>query len=297
MLVNNEADQLLVVVFARALAKYCKDELGPFCRLEFIECMDELENINGSTATVLYLMDYTSSTHIHNIEYIRNKFSDNLFYVVTTSLSIPLLHHSIHIGVNDLYLFPLSETDRNYIVTSSRKTNEQEADKTNSNVPWVINSRNTAPIVKENPIWSLLNSIERDFANGPSLQDLSNDIHLSPSRLCHMFKDVCGITYSNYLICRKLEESERLLTLDANSITTISYQLGFSNPSHFCRSFKEHYNITPNSFAQGNRDLDQSLIYKRYQRLRTEILPNMLAEKKQTKAVVKNRKHGVLTGS
>lgn len=229
-------------------------------------------------------MDYTSSTHLHNIEYIRNKFSDNIFYVITTSLSIPLLHQSIHIGVNDLFLFPFSESDKTYINQSLNNKRDQQPLRNR------VDTNLGLSLTKENPVWSLLNVIERDFSIGPALQDLSNDIHLSPSRLCHMFKDLCGINYSNYLTCRKLEEAERLLSLGNTSITTIAYQLGFSNPSHFCRSFKEHYNVTPNSYAQGNRDLLQSKVYKRYQRLRTELLPNMIANEKNNQASVQRKR-------
>ncbi|WOH39201.1 AraC family transcriptional regulator [Thalassotalea fonticola] len=269
---NKKVNTLLLVSFDLVLAKHCKEELSPFCKLESIYSMDELELSIDLPGAIIYLMDYTSATHLHNIEYIRNKFSDSLLFVVSSAVSIPLLHQSLHLGVNDLFLFPFSEQDKlSLICTIKNKTDiicfSEELEN--------AQSLTCEQIDKENPISSLLNIIERDFAKGPSLQDLSHNIHLSPSRLCHMFKDLCGLTYSHYLLCRKLEESERLLSQSNSSVTTISYQMGFSNPSHFCRSFKEHFNITPNSYAHGNRDLIHSATYLRYQRLRSELIPNM----------------------
>lgn len=271
---NKKADLLLLVSFDQVLAKHCKEELSPFCELESLYSMDDLESSIDLPAAIIYLMDYTSATHLHNIEFIRRKFTDSLFFVVTTAVSIPLLHQSLHLGVDDVFLFPFSEQDKHSLICTLKNktdincfTEELES----------AQSLTCEQFDRESPISSLLNIIERDFAKGPSLQDLSHNIHLSPSRLCHMFKDLCGLTYSHYLLCRKLEESERLLSKNNSSVTTIAYQMGFSNPSHFCRSFKEHFNITPNSYAHGNRELTQSSIYMRYQRLRSELIPNMAA--------------------
>ncbi|WNC73312.1 AraC family transcriptional regulator [Thalassotalea psychrophila] len=269
---NKKAAVLLLVSFDQVLGKHCKEELSPFCELDTVSSMDGLEQYSSLPSAIIYLMDYTSATHLHNVEYIRNQYSNSLLFVVTTAVSIPLLHQSLHLGVDDLFLFPFSEQDKHSLVCTLKNKTEincfTEKLESQQNLP-------CAEVSRENPISSLLNIIERDFAKGPSLQDLSHDIHLSPSRLCHMFKDLCGLTYSHYLLCRKLEESERLLTDSESSVTTISYQMGFSNPSHFCRSFKEHFNITPNSYAQGNRELKQSPTYIRYQRLRSELIPNM----------------------
>ena len=63
------------------------------------------------------------------------------------------------------------------------------------------------------------------------------------------------------------------LKLDKASITTISFHLGFSNPSHFCRSFKENLGITPTAYMNSATEISLSCLYKRYQKLRMELLP------------------------
>ncbi|WNC67663.1 AraC family transcriptional regulator [Thalassotalea nanhaiensis] len=283
---NKKADLLLLVSFDQVLTKHCKEELSPFCESDSLNSMDELEQYSNLPSAIIYLMDYTSATHLHNIEYIRNQYSNSLLFVVTTAVSIPLLHQSLHLGVDDLFLFPFSEQDKHSLVCTLK--NKTEINCFTESIE-KQQQKHCSQVSRENPISSLLNIIERDFAKGPSLQDLSHDIHLSPSRLCHMFKDLCGLTYSHYLLCRKLEESERLLSDSENSVTTIAYQMGFSNPSHFCRSFKEHFNITPNSYSQGNRELKQSSTYVRYQRLRSELIPNMANVQQENINLTKGR--------
>ncbi|WP_068545739.1 helix-turn-helix domain-containing protein [Thalassotalea crassostreae] len=271
-MLNNRKHYLQVVAFDQVLAKHCRDELLPYCELENVYDMAELECSASNAEAIIYVMDYTCATHLHNIEFIREKFPQSLLFVAATAVSIPLLHSAIHLGVNDVFLFPFSEEDK---VSFICKIQKGTSIKCHSDELEAHHQACCSEVTRDNPMSTLLDIIEKDYAKGPSLQDLSHDIHLSPSRLCHMFKDICGITYSHYLICRKLEEGERLLSENKNSITTIAYQLGFSNPSHFSRSFKEHFNLTPNAYAQGGRDVTQSATYIRYQRLRSELLPNL----------------------
>lgn len=261
---------LLLIAFNSALGKGIKEEFRQFIDIDEINSMVALENSAINCSAVIYLMDLTNADHIYNIRYIRDKYPDQQFFVISSTLSIPLLHQSLHIGIDDLFLSPLSEQDRNTLL-------EKLKNKTCVGIfNDVINKNGNDAICfpktkKLNDVSCLLDVIEFNYAKGPSLQDLANDIHLSPSRICHLFKDACGITYSYYLLCRKIEEGERLLTLAEHSITHISYQVGFANPSHFCRTFKEHFSITPTAYLNGNRDVQYSETYLRYQRLRSEL--------------------------
>ncbi|WP_185962651.1 helix-turn-helix domain-containing protein [Thalassomonas sp. M1454] len=260
---------MLVIAFDRVLEQHYREELSSFCDTQFIRSMQDLEFSNIEPGAVIYLMDYTSSAHLHNIEYIRNKYSSKLFFVISSAVSIPLLHQSIHLGVNDLFISPLNEQDKKSLRCNLMNKTQIACNSLSSEFS---DDLCCETLDRDNPISELLDIIERDYIKGPSLQDLAHDVHLSPSRICHMFKDLCGITYSQYLICRKLEEGERLLISGDNSVTTIAYQVGFSNPSHFCRSFKEHLNITPTAYVHANNELKQSPTYIHYQRVRSDMM-------------------------
>ena len=275
---SESSERLLLVGFQPILVKQCRDILELYCNLDVAHSMQELESVTNhkQVKCVVYVMDYTNSTHLHNIEFIRETFSDSIFYIVTTSMSVPLLHHALHIHVDDLYLMPLSDRDLKDILgrlidTSViiKKETQFEFDKHEENA-----------FNRDDPMQYLFDIIEKDYSKGPSLQDLAHQVHLSPSRLCHMFKDLCGLTYNNYLLCRKLEEAERVLVEQNLSVTSAAYQLGFASPSHFCRVFKEHFHITPAAYANGNREVEYSDTYIRYNRLRSELLPEHLVAQK-----------------
>lgn len=271
MMAHN-ASSLLLIAFDKILAQSCAADLSHYCAIDCIRSMADLERSAISPGAVIYLMDHTSANHLYNINFIRHKYPNQQFFVLSGSVSIPLLQQSLHTGVNDLFIYPLSEPDKHALLcTLKSKTSVQILSDQRLQSSELFASQ---PF-KGQPLVSLLDIIERDYAKSPSLQALSNAVHLSPSRVCHLFKDICGITYSSYMLCRKIEEGERLLTAPKCAISNISYQIGFANPSHFCRTFKEHLNITPTAYANGNRDVQYSMVYLKYQKLRAELFLNL----------------------
>ena len=274
MMIYN-AGSLLLIAFDKALAQRCAADLSLYCAIECIDSMADLERSAVIPCAVVYLMDHTSANHLYNINFIRHKYPDQQFFVLSCSVSIPLLQQSLHIGVNDLFIYPLSEQDQHALFYTLKNKTDVE----------ILSDQRVKPsdlygyqIIKGHPLVFLFDIIERDYAQSPSLQELSNSVHLSPSRVCHLFKDICGITYSCYMICRKIEEGERLLTVTKKAISNISYQIGFASPSHFCRTFKEHLNITPTAYANGNRDVEYSEVYLKYQKLRSELFLDLAIE-------------------
>ncbi len=286
---RNKQGSLLLIAFARESMQQAAEELRSlFDNIDEIHSMDDLEHATTDYSAVIYLMDITSADHLYNIHYIRNKYLNKQFFVIASTVSIPLLHQALHIGVNDLFISPLSSQDKGALLSLLKK---QACPESFSNE--IIDKRvlSCYQIDREHPISILLDIVEQDYARGPSLQDLADKIHLSPSRICHLFKELCGMTYSYYLLCRKIEEGERLLTIGQHSITSISYQIGFANPSHFCRSFKEHFNITPTSYCNGNREVEHSSTYLTYQRLRYELFSNVASEAKENRVSLAKKWH------
>ncbi|MEZ9138779.1 MULTISPECIES: helix-turn-helix domain-containing protein, partial [unclassified Shewanella] len=74
--------------------------------------------------------------------------------------------------------------------------------------------------------------------------------HISASYFSRMFKRTFKCNYSQYLLQHKLHSSARWLGQTNKTITEISYDLNFSNPSHFISLFKKHFSVTPNQYRK-----------------------------------------------
>ncbi len=78
-----------------------------------------------------------------------------------------------------------------------------------------------------------------------TLIDAAKLCHISPSHFSRMFKSIFRCNFSKYSLQHKLYSAARLMSQTDRSITSISYELNFSSPSHFIAQFKKQFNTTP----------------------------------------------------
>ena len=71
---------------------------------------------------------------------------------------------------------------------------------------------------------------------GRSLGEL---VFLNTDYLSRIFKKEKGISISNYIIQKRVEEAKKLLTQSTLPINTVSLYVGYSNFSYFTKMFKE----------------------------------------------------------
>ncbi|MEP1448967.1 MAG: AraC family transcriptional regulator [Paraglaciecola sp.] len=83
-----------------------------------------------------------------------------------------------------------------------------------------------------------------------SLEDAAKKCHLSPSYFSRVFKSIFCFSYSEYVVRHRLYHAARMLGQSRVSITQLSYDLNFSNPSHFIAQFKKQYGCTPNRYRK-----------------------------------------------
>lgn len=91
------------------------------------------------------------------------------------------------------------------------------------------------------------NHIDADL----SLEKVSEVSAYSPFHFHRIFKLVTGETLQNYIIRKKIEKSALYLALHKNmEIKSIYWDLGFSNHSVFCKTFKKYYGLAPTEFRR-----------------------------------------------
>lgn len=82
----------------------------------------------------------------------------------------------------------------------------------------------------------------------PTLKELSDQINLPLQHLKDGFKHIYGETVFTYLLNYKMEYARKLLTTKKYNISEVSFEVGYSTPSHFIAAFKKKYGSTPKRF-------------------------------------------------
>ncbi|MBT8236762.1 MAG: AraC family transcriptional regulator [Bacteroidia bacterium] len=88
-----------------------------------------------------------------------------------------------------------------------------------------------------------------NMSEPPTLQEIADEVGLSVSKVKEGFKHIYGESVFNFLFDYKMEYARKLLVGKQFNVAEISYQVGYSTPSHFIHAFKKKYGTTPKQYV------------------------------------------------
>lgn len=87
--------------------------------------------------------------------------------------------------------------------------------------------------------------VESTLPRPPSLRDMADVAALSPFHFQRAFQATTGLSPHAYVMARRMERARRLLARPGMRVADVAARLGFSDLSHFRRSFRRQFNATP----------------------------------------------------
>jgi signal transduction histidine kinase/ligand-binding sensor domain-containing protein/DNA-binding response OmpR family regulator len=99
----------------------------------------------------------------------------------------------------------------------------------------------------------LLNTIasylEENLTNAQlSVESLSKEVGMSRSSLYSKLLELTGLTPVEYIRSYRLDKAAALMEKSDMTVAQIAYQVGFSTPNYFARSFKNKFNMLPSEY-------------------------------------------------
>ena len=94
--------------------------------------------------------------------------------------------------------------------------------------------------------------LNRHFNEDITLNDVADDLGITPQYLSYIFSKNMNVSFSNYLTDMRLRYAAGILSDKALSVTDACYLSGYRNLSHFVRSFKRKYNLSPGEYKKLN---------------------------------------------
>jgi AraC family transcriptional regulator len=86
--------------------------------------------------------------------------------------------------------------------------------------------------------------LETSYAESHSLFSLARSVGMSPFQFARIFSELTGLPPHRYLLRVRLDRASKMI-LDGKPITETCFDVGFSNLSHFTRSFHRRFGCTP----------------------------------------------------
>ncbi len=99
----------------------------------------------------------------------------------------------------------------------------------------------------------LLGYINENFADDLSLDKLAETVNVTPSYLSKSFKQLMGMTISDYIKNIRLHQATILLSSTNDGTELICEKCGFPNTHSFLSAFKEKYSSLPSRWRKENK--------------------------------------------
>ena len=93
--------------------------------------------------------------------------------------------------------------------------------------------------------------IQENLGKNISLADLSAGVQMSKYHFCHLFKRSTGLSPHQYVKRERVQRARQLLAEHRLSLVEIANELGFSDQSHFTRTFHTVVGVTPSQYIAG----------------------------------------------
>lgn len=96
----------------------------------------------------------------------------------------------------------------------------------------------------------ILAYLNTHFQEDISLSSLSEQFHLTPSHIIHIFKPLYGLSPIQYLKHRRIGEAQYLLRTTEHSAGAIAGMVGIYNRNYFYSTFKKMVGMSPSDYRR-----------------------------------------------
>ncbi len=99
--------------------------------------------------------------------------------------------------------------------------------------------------------------LEQNLSGSHLLAQISKQVHLNEFKMKKGFRQYYQTTVFGYLRQKRIERASHLLTENKSTVIEVAQTVGYSNPSHFSRAFRNTFGLNPKDFVAHRRtDID-----------------------------------------
>lgn len=102
-------------------------------------------------------------------------------------------------------------------------------------------------------IGKALKFIETNLRESIRLEDVADQMFLSPERARHLFVQATGSPFSQFLLWKRIKAVIIASLTQGLSLTEAALKCGFSDQAHFCRVFKRTFGMSPKTHLKNSR--------------------------------------------
>ena len=102
----------------------------------------------------------------------------------------------------------------------------------------------------ENRINIACRKIFENISSPPSATELAAECHISVSRFLHLFREVTGLSLTEFIATIRISRAKALLTDTNLSVAEIAESVGYEDQNYFSRLFRKLEGCSPRAYRQ-----------------------------------------------
>jgi len=106
----------------------------------------------------------------------------------------------------------------------------------------------TAAVASDQRVASAMALLCQQYQHNWTVGELATAVHLSSSRLAHLFRAQLGLSPMQYLERHRVERAKDLLRLTRQPINSVGTAVGYADADYFSRIFRRHCGQSPRQY-------------------------------------------------
>lgn len=174
-------------------------------------------------------------------EFVSEQCLDTKVVIVSGYSEFEYAKQAMRFGVSEYLVKPVLQ--ENVTETLGRIFGKKVAKGTESEKPYATG--NQEEIIGRAQLY-ICENFDRDL----SLDLLAEVVHLNPSYLSRLFKEITGQNLSAYITDVRMEKAAQLLDQTDLRVHEVMEAVGYQKSQHFARLFREKYGVTPKEYRK-----------------------------------------------
>lgn len=186
-------------------------------------------------------------------EQLRQEFPALKLVFLTSYAEFEYAQQAVRLGAEDYLLKPVDEVQVQKLV--ARIIEAAQAEERSKAEIWeqlgLVDWQDALAHQGLNPhVRKVLETIEQSYQERLSIEELANELAVSPSYLSRKLKEATGHTFVGLLARYRLQEAVKLLALGSYRVYEVAEHTGFGEYKNFCQIFKKYLAVSPKKFMQ-----------------------------------------------
>ncbi|MCB6730575.1 MULTISPECIES: response regulator [Blautia] len=241
-------------------------------------------NLNARQSLLLFQDVYCDyqlvANHLYN--FMKRKYRDSFYLAVSRKFEgcecLPEILEQLEQQMEEKFYHPEKHVFSNVIQELFQENQFSGERRLEHEIERLYNCRNIMEIVEvtednikeyeafldrsmsssRNEVAAVKNYIYQHYEEDLNLEMLAEKVYLSSGYLSFIFKKETGMNLNRYIRVFRMEKAKELLCSTNMKVAQVSERVGFANVSYFCRSFREYYGSSPESYRKGTGEDEQT---------------------------------------